>query len=519
MKTQHIPLSKLVANTGQVPGLPKNPRSIRDEKFAKLVQSIKDDPEMLDLRELLVLPVGKQYVVIGGNMRLLALKELGYKDAPCKVLDKDTDPNKLRAYATKDNVGFGDWDWDALANEWDAGQLSDWGLDLPADFAAETTEGLTDPDDVPEVPETPVTVLGDVWLLGKHRVMCGDSTSKEQVAKLMAGQKAKLIHADPPYGMGKESDGVENDNIYGAELDRFQMNWWKAFRLHAEDNGSAYVWGNSPELWRLWYVGGLEKSEQLEIRNEIVWDKKAIAGMASPDLTQYPEASERCLFFQFGNQFRGNINTADFPETWEPLKNYLANEANAAGVGQAEIKNYCGVQMYGHWFTRAQFTLIPQKHYETLANAFPGHFARPWKTLKAEWDKVKGGPTSEIQGARSYFDNAHDVMRDVWEFPRVNGEERLGHATPKPVAMMERIMKSSLPDGGICAEPFGGSGPTLIGCETTGRVCFTMELQPKYCDVIVKRWQDFTGQKAIHEATGKTFDELASVPDETETEQ
>lgn len=131
MQAQSIKITKLVGNTGQIEGLPKNPRFIRDDKFAKLVQSIKDDPEMLDLRELLVIPHGKEYVVIGGNMRLRAMIECGHKEAPCKVLDKATPPEKLRAYAAKDNVGFGEWDWEQLANEWDGDKLVEWGLDLP----------------------------------------------------------------------------------------------------------------------------------------------------------------------------------------------------------------------------------------------------------------------------------------------------------------------------------------------------------------------------------------------------
>ena len=96
-------------------------------------------------------------------------------------------------------------------------------------------------------------------------------------------------------------------------------------------------------------------------------------------------------------------------------------------------------------------------------------------------------------------------MSDVWEFPVVTGAERHGHATPKPVAMMERVMKTSLQPGGLCVEPFGGSGSTLIGAEKTGRACYTMELQPKYCDVIVRRWQQFTGKTATLESTGLPF--------------
>ena len=131
MQSQQIKITKLRPNTGQIDGLPKNPRFIRDEKFTKLINSIKEDPEMLELRELIVFPVGKEFVVIAGNMRLRAMSDLGHKEAPCKVLDADTPVEKLRAYTAKDNVGFGEWDWDVLANEWDAEQLDAWGLDVP----------------------------------------------------------------------------------------------------------------------------------------------------------------------------------------------------------------------------------------------------------------------------------------------------------------------------------------------------------------------------------------------------
>lgn len=364
----------------------------------------------------------------------------------------------------------------------------------------EPEEGKTDPDETPEPPEDPITKPGDLWILGNHRVMCGDSTSITNVEKLLNGQKAQLLHADPPYGMGKASDGVLNDNLYNDDLDSFQMEWWATFRPFLEDNASAYIWGNAPELWRLWYKAGLGSSELLELRNQIVWDKKNIAGMKSAAQTSYPTTTEHALFFQLGNQFRGNVNTEDFPETWEPIRSYLEGEAKAAGLNSAKVKELCNCSMYGHWFTRSQFTLIPERHYQTLADNYIGRFLRPYRQLKAEWDKVKGGPTSEIQGARSYFDNAHDIMRDVWEFPRVTGEERHGHATPKPVAMMERVMKSSLPKNGLCLEPFGGSGSTLMGAEKTGRRCYTMELDPKYVDVIVKRWEAFTGKTAVLEA-------------------
>lgn len=375
------------------------------------------------------------------------------------------------------------------------------------------TRGLTDPDDAPPIQAREVTRLGDVWLMGRHRVMCGDSTSAADVSRLMNGATAHLLHADPPYGMGKEADGVANDNLYEEKLDAFQLKWWATFRPFLESNASAYIWGNAPELWRLWWRAGLGATERMELRNEIVWDKKSIAGMAAPDMNSYPIASERCLFFQLGNQFVGNVNVDEFPEAWEPVRAYMEGEALAANIKQADLQRICGCRMYGHWFTRAQFTLMPEKHYTALAAAYPGRFTRRWHEVKAEWDKVRSAGreviNGKLDGARSYFDNAHDAMRDVWEFARVVGQERYGHATPKPVAMMERCIVSALPEDGVCVEPFGGTGATLIGCEKTSRICFTMELQPIYCDVIVRRWQAFTGKQATLEADGRTFDEIA----------
>ena len=134
---QDISITKLEVNKGQVEGLPKNPRFIRDDRYKALVKSIEDAPEMLKLRELLVVEHGNKYVVIGGNMRLRACKELGMETVPCKVLPADTPVAKLREYAIKDNNGFGEDDWDVLANEWDAEELQDWGMELPMDWDVE----------------------------------------------------------------------------------------------------------------------------------------------------------------------------------------------------------------------------------------------------------------------------------------------------------------------------------------------------------------------------------------------
>lgn len=359
----------------------------------------------------------------------------------------------------------------------------------PLDFL-EPTE-MVEVEDVPEVAPS-VCAKGDLWQLGRHRIVCLDSTDTGSYKKLMGGEIATLLHADPPYGMGKQKDGVENDNLYNEKLDDFQMSWWKAVRPFLSNKASAYIWGQAPQLWRLWYKAGLAESEVFELRNEIVWDKKAVPGMKSDLMTQYPEATERALFFQFGKQFIGNVNSEDFPEEWRPALDYQSQAFEKTGMTKAELKNFLGVDMYAHWFTTSQFQIIAEKHYRKLQEKFPDCFNKPWIELKKSSDPI----TKKQSLMRSYFDNKHDVMRDVWEFSRVTGEERYGHATPKPIDMMVRIMKTSCPRDEIVLEPFLGSGSTLMGAEVSGRVCYGLELKPEYCDIVIKRWQDYTGEEA-----------------------
>ena len=147
-QTVMLPIGKIETNHGQIDGLPKNPRVLRDEQFKKLKRSIEDNPEMLTLRELLVYPHDGKYVVIGGNMRLRVLQDLGEKMVPCKIIAEDTSVEKLRAYTIKDNTSGGEWDWDDLANEWDADDLDSWGLELPQWNEEEQSQGSNSEVDV-----------------------------------------------------------------------------------------------------------------------------------------------------------------------------------------------------------------------------------------------------------------------------------------------------------------------------------------------------------------------------------
>ncbi len=362
-------------------------------------------------------------------------------------------------------------------------------------------------DETPDVPAVPVTKPGDLWLLGPHRLLCGDTTDTESVRRLVGDAIATLIHADRPYGMGKEADGVANDNLYEEKLDAFQMRWWQAWLPVLSDVGSAYIWGNAPDLWRLWWRS-LGSQPDLVMRNEIVWDKGSGFGMRSEGGHSYPPATERCLFFMRGQQFLGNQNIADFWEGYEPLRAWLEAERNRAGMTNGDVNRLTGTHMAGHWFSRSQFMPISEEHYATIRAAAGGRafvetydelFAKLFPDARVGGNEHRRDLAAQLRESRSYFDNAHDSMTDVWNFPRVVGEERFGHATPKPVAMVTRALKSSSAPGDLVAVPFGGTCPEIVAAEQTGRRCVIMEISPVYCDVIVRRWESFTGQRAVLE--------------------
>jgi len=351
-------------------------------------------------------------------------------------------------------------------------------------------------DEVPEPQAVVVTKPGDLWILGEHRLLCADCRESAAWERLLGGELAALCHADPPYGMGKESDGIVNDNLYGDKLDAFQMSWWRAVRMHLESNASAYIWGNAEDLWRLWYRGGLVDSERRTLRNEIVWAKGGGGqNVGTEGGRMYFTGSERCIFFMLGEQGFNN-NADNYWEGWEEIRSKLKADCDKMGWGPKDIERICGVGMYSHWFTKSQWVFIPEEHYRKLQAASWEHDA-----FKREHDELK----REFYATRAYFDNTHDNMTDVWSFSRVTGMERHGHATPKPVAMIARIVASSLPKNGLCLEPFVGSGTTIMACEALSRRCFACEIEPRYVDVSVRRWQNLTGRQAILESTGQPF--------------
>lgn len=219
-----IKLSKIQSNTGQIEGLPKNPRFIKNDKYNKLKKSLEENPEMLGLRELLVFPHGDKFVLIGGNMRFKAMKELGFKQAPCKIIPADTSVEDLKAYTIKDNAGFGEWDFDALANEWDEFDLEAWGIDLPVYEAND--EELDDDAEESDASEGDNEDKTDYF-----QMMLGDrlysSDNKYDIPSLLMEQQPKSGVLLPFSAWGADSRQKKGIATYCFYVDdyRFEAIW------------------------------------------------------------------------------------------------------------------------------------------------------------------------------------------------------------------------------------------------------------------------------------------------------
>ena len=397
-------------------------------------------------------------VILAGHGVIEASRQLGLADVP--VVFIDTDPNSPQAMKllTGDNTlgGFADDDlplMTAALNELaDIGELLGTGYDddtLAALIADDIEPGGSidgDPDNIPDAPEgDPITKPGDVWHLGPHRLVCGDSTEPATLDALMGGETAIVVHADPPYGMNKD---IANDNLHGPNLDAFQMRWWKTCRPHLADNGSVYIWGKPEDLWRLWWVGGLRDSGRLSWRNDIAWKKGAFGSGGGTGVGQeiqrsyFPE-TERCLFAMLGDQEQ-SVNADDYWEGWEPIRSYLDGERQRMGWGKDDIGRITGTtgDMMARWFSKSQWSMPTREHYEAFQRAAGRDaFHKEWDEIHKEWDEIH----KEWLAARAPFDNTHDNMTDVWDFPRVTGDDRWGHETPKPVALCERVHRTSAP--------------------------------------------------------------------------
>ena len=388
----------------------RNSRTHSDAQVTKIASSIKEfgflNPVIID----------KDNGIIAGHGRVMAAKKLGMKQVPVLLADHLTEAQK-RAYVIADNRLALDAEWDEEMLKVEIAELEDLGFNLELTGfdvgeldllkGGDLVEGLTDEDSVPDVPEQPVSKLGDVWILGNHRLMCGDSTSIDAVEKLMQGEKANMISTDPPYGVS--------------------------------------------------YTGGLQNG-----KDGLSGDKRQM--IKNDDIDLYEDAVVTASTFCDGPVFMFYADTVPF------------------GL-------YRGIERVGGDVVAL---LIWKKKggYGALGASYkPNH--EPcvlWKTKGSKLNFI--GSTTENR---------------IWEIDK-EGVNKL-HPTQKPVEVPERAIRNHKAD--IVLDLFGGSGSTLIACEKTNRKAYLMELDPKYCDVIIKRWQDFTGKQATHEETGFTFEKLA----------
>lgn len=391
--------------TSELTPYAKNSRTHSDVQVAQIAASINEfgftNPILID----------EDHGVIAGHGRLLAAHQLEIKKVPCIILDGLSDIQK-KAYVIADNklaLNAG-WDEEMLSLELKDLQDMDFDLGLTGfdddelgDFLnmGDEKTGLTDDDAVPEPPETPSTRLGDIWILGDHRLMCGDSTSVDAVDQLMDEQKADMVFTDPPYGIEYQSnmrtktpkfDVLKNDDI---ELDIAPI-------IEMFSNGWVFVW----TTWKV-----VDK-----------WLKKL-------EVFGYP--SNMIVWFKGG----GGIGD---------LKKTFSTDYEMALVFNR------GAELCG-------------------------------KRIGSVWSLNK--------------DNATDYK----------------HPTQKPVALPEEAIDKTTKSGNTVLDLFGGSGSTMIACEKSGRCARLMELDPKYCDVIIRRWQDYTGDNAILESTGKTYNDTKAL--------
>ncbi len=370
-----------LADLSSIKPYENNPRKLSETAIEKVAMSLKE----YGFRQPIV--VDKNRVIVAGHTRYRASKKLGLKHVPVSIIDNLTD-EQINAYRIADNrtAEESEWDSELLKMEIKELEAKDFKLDLLGfndeqlnDILFEEKQGLTDEDEVPEAPEEPVSKLGDIWKLGDHRVMCGDSSLKENKTKLLNGNNVDMIFTDPPYGVDyvsrvdekrrKNWGGIKNDKLKGSELQDFlskTIDWFENTYIFCN-------WQSYPD-----FLKAYGKPKQV-----IVWNKKWV-GLGKGYRNQY----EMCLFY-------GTLNITTETNLW-------------------------------------------------------------------------------------------DIKRD----------SNYKHPTQKPVALSVRAINNSLLQNRICYDPFLGSGSTLIGCEKTKRICYGFELEPKYCDVIIKRWENFTGKKA-----------------------
>ena len=415
---------------------------------------------------------------------IIVVETTGNQIVAVKRMDIDLDSKQGRELALADNASAKasiNWDFETIKVDWQEIEMQEWGIEIP-DF--EVLEAEEDDFSAPEGGVETDIVLGDLFEIGEHRLLCGDSTDSDQVAKLMNGQKADMAHNDPPYGMKKEKEGVLNDNLNYSDLLDFNREWIDTQFMYLKENGSWYCWGIDEPLMDIYneilkpYIA----EQKATFRNLITWDKGNGQGQNSENTRSYAIADEKCLFVMMGVQGFNN-NADNYFEKWDSIVNYLDEEKNKAKFTIKDCKRLAGHSEKSgcHWFDKSQWMMPTKETYDSWRNHC---IENNIDAFKKEYEEIK----KEYYSTRAYFNNVHDNFNNVWKFDRHlrQGDEG-GHATPKPIPLCERAIKSSCPDNGLVLDVFLGSGSTMVASHQLKRKCYGMELDPKYCQVIVDR--------------------------------
>lgn len=446
--------------------------------------------------------IDKNNIIIAGHTRVKASKKLGLETVPCIVAD-DLTEEQVKAFRLADNkVGeLTEWDFAKLEAELEEIENIDM-TEFSFNFDMPEMEAEIEEDDFKaEPPAEPKTKAGDIYQLGNHRVMCGDSTSREDIKKLLDGAIADMVFTDPPYGMKKEKDGVTNDNLNYDKLLEFNKKWIPLSFEFLKDMGGWYCWGIDEPLMDIYseILKPMKKKNELLVRNYITWAKHSAFGVNSKLQLSYPRETEKCWFVVKGKNWNNN-NAENFNPKYEKVLEYLVEEKEKAKLSAKDINEITGVQMHSHWFTRSQFSIISKEHYEELQKETK-FFKKSYEDLRKLINNAKSQkPVTEKPNFDVTWFKSEDIgLTDVWRESITSPTERKdtgGHATPKPIAICTRAIRTSSRQGENVLDLFGGSGSTLISCEDSGRNAYLMELEPKWVDVIIERWEKHTGQKA-----------------------
>lgn len=421
-------------NIAELHELPGNPRTIKKDQFEKLKKSLQDNADYFEARPIILSDRTGQLVILAGNQRYKAAKALGLEQVPTITLHGLTEERE-REIVIRDNVNNGEWDMDALANEWDAGQLLDWGVEIPT-----APEQITDiiEDQAPEADESKpaMTKLGEIYQLGNHRLMVGDSTKTEDVQKLMNGEQADLLVTDPPYNVAYGQ--------YGSATE--------ARALH-------------------------RRTDHKTIENDKFDDDKAfqdflVAAYTAADSVMRPGAA---FYIWHASTQSHNFTSALKTAGWEyrEILNWVKNSLCLGRQDYQWIHEPC---LYG-WKSGA------------------GHYFRDIRTETTVFDDERD-PDEMSKRELADLVRAYRAIAPTTIIREKKPAKSEEHPTMKPVKLIARLVANSSREHEKVLDVFGGSGTTIIACEQLARDCYIMELDPHYADVIIKRWENLTGKKA-----------------------